>query len=315
MKKFLIISVVFVFLGCKEAIKNEVAQKIKDDEILYEFEEPKVTENLTMISKEDLLGYWVGDFKSDLTDEEEREFADSEDYYEYNYNKKISISIDQIKDTLVSGHSIVSGNIRPFQGSLLEDEKGFYFKVSEPGDDKYDGKFEFSILKNDSIIVGKWQANEVLKIDRRTLKLSKKVFEYNANNDLVFEYIDWDKSIKVKYADSEGEGEEEYEWEGEEYFTTTEAVLEVNASKDLITKEFAENLSKADIFILRNSIYARHGYSFKSRQLRKYFENYNWYMPVFTDVKSSFTKTELANIDLLLLYEENAEEYYDRFGR
>lgn len=91
--------------------------------------------------------------------------------------------------------------------------------------------------------------------------------------------------------------------------------FKVNASKDKITKEFAENLSKADIFILRNSIYARHGYSFKNRQLRLYFEDYNWYMPVFTDVKKSFTKIELANIDLLLLYEENAEEYYDRFGR
>lgn len=313
MKKVFIVSVVFAFFGCKEVIKNEVAQKLKIDEVLYEFEEPVVTENLVMTTKEDLLGYWVGDFKSDLTVEEEREFADSEDYYEYNYNKQISISIDKIKDTLVNGHSIVSGNIRPFHGSLFEDEKGFYFKVSEPGDDKYDGKFEFSILKNDSIINGKWQANEILKIDRRSLKLYKKVFEYSADNKLSHEFVDWDKSKKVKY--KEVDNEKEYEWEDEEYFTTTEAVLKVNASKDKITKEFAENLSKADIFILRNSIYARHGYSFKNRQLRLYFENYNWYMPVFTDVKKSFTKIELANIDLLLLYEENAEEYYDRFGR
>lgn len=223
MKKLFIASVVFVFFGCKEAIKNEVAQKIKEDEILYDFAEPEVTENLVMTTKEDLLGYWVGDFKSDLTVEEEREFADSEDYYEYNYYKQISISIDKIEDTLVNGHSIVSGNIRPFKGSLFEDEKGFYFKVSEPGDDKYDGKFEFSILKNDSIINGKWQANEILKIDRRSLKLYKKVFEYSADNELSHEFVDWDKSKKVKY--KEVDNEKEYEWEDEEYFTTTEAVL------------------------------------------------------------------------------------------
>lgn len=315
MKKVFIVSVAFAFFGCKEVIKNEVAQKLKVDEVLYEFDEPVVTENLVMTTKEDLLGYWVGDFKSDLTVEEEREFADSEDYYEYNYNKQISISIDKINDTLVDGHSIVSGNIRPFKGSLLENEKGFYFKVSEPGDDKYDGKFEFSILKSDSIINGKWQANKILKIDRRVLKLSKKVFKYNADNEMNNRYVDWDNSVKVTYSDSEEDGNEEYEWEEEEYFSTTEAILDFNASKDLITKDFAENLSKADIFILRNSIYARHGYSFKNRQLRTYFESYEWYMPVFTDVKDSFTKIELANIDLLLLYEENAEEYYDRFGR
>ncbi|WP_320815138.1 YARHG domain-containing protein [Flavobacterium sp.] len=311
MKKLFIVSVVFAFLGCKEAIKNEVSQNLKLDEVLYEFEEPVVTENLVMTTKEDLLGYWVGDYTSDITPEEEVKFKDSEDYYEVNYNKRISISIDNIIDTIVNGHPVVSGNIRPFKGSLVENEKGFYFKVSEPGDDKYDGKFEFSILKNDSIINGKWQANEVLRIDRRRLKLYKKVFEYNADNELSHEYIDWDKSKKVKYKDVDND--KEYEWEDEEYFTTTGAVLKVNTSKDKVTKEFAENLTKADIFILRNSIYARHGYSFKNRQLRSYFEDYDWYMPVFTDVKKTFTKIE--NIDLLLLYEENAEEYYDRFGR
>lgn len=288
---------------------------MSEDEILYEFVEPEVSENLVMTSKGDLLGYWVGDFVSNIEIHEEKEFDGSVDYYENNYNKRISISIDELNDTLVKGHSVVSGNIRPFQGSLEEDEKGFYFKVSEPGDDKFDGEFEFSILKKDSVINGRWLANEDLKISKRTLKLTKKVFEYSAENDLKYEFIDWDKSVKVTYTDSEGEGEEEYEWEDDEYFTTTEAVLEANPSKEILTKEFAENLSKADIFILRNSIYARHGYSFKNRQLRMYFESYNWYMPVFTDVKKSFSKIELDNIDLLLLYEENAEEYYDRFGR
>jgi hypothetical protein len=102
MKKVFMVSVAFAFFGCKEVIKNEVAQKLKVDEVLYEFEEPVVTENLVMTTKEDLLGYWVGDYTSDLTPEEEREFADSEDYYEANYNKRISISIDDIKDKIVN---------------------------------------------------------------------------------------------------------------------------------------------------------------------------------------------------------------------
>ncbi len=63
MKNLFMISILFVFFGCKEAIKNEVAQKLKEDEILYEFEEPKVNENLIMTNKEDLLGYWIGVFE------------------------------------------------------------------------------------------------------------------------------------------------------------------------------------------------------------------------------------------------------------
>ena len=67
--------------------------------------------------------------------------------------------------------------------------------------------------------------------------------------------------------------------------------------------------------ILRNSIFARHGFAFRDKQLRMYFEQFNWYMPVFGDVKDELTEIEKENIDLLLRYEKNAEEYYDTFGR
>ena len=46
-----------------------------------------------------------------------------------------------------------------------------------------------------------------------------------------------------------------------------------------------------------------------------YFEQFDWYMPVFGDVKDELTEIEKKNIDLLLRYEQNAEEYYDNFGR
>ena len=88
-----------------------------------------------------------------------------------------------------------------------------------------------------------------------------------------------------------------------------------NASADVITKVQAANLKKADLFVLRNAIYARHGYSFKKPQLRMYFDQQSWYIPVSTDVRNELTGVEKKNIALLMRYEKNAKEYYDVFGR
>lgn len=316
MKYIVLFFVVISFFSCKEAIKNEktVADVFVNDEKVIDFKKPVVTANLIMLSKDDLLGYWVGDFDSDLSDVEEENLTNEDENIYYSLHKKITVSIDEIKDSVVKGHSIVSGNIRPFEGFLEVNSNGYNLNINEPGDDKYDGKFTISIGNKDSLMLGKWKSNEVLKIDRRTLKLKKRLFEYNPENKLEDVYTDWDKSRQVKV--NEGSEDEENEaWFEEEYLTTTEKVVEINASTDILTKDVVENLKKSDIFILRNSIYARHGYSFKNRQLRSYFEMHDWYMPVFNEVTKDFTKIELENIDLLLLYEENAEEYYDRFGR
>jgi len=315
MKYFSLLFLIVTFLSCKETIKKEkkVEKLAVNNETVLKFEEPSVSENLIMLSEDDLLGYWVGNFDSDLSDIEEEHLIEEDNNISFSLNKKITISIDEINDSIVKGHSIVSGSIRPFEGVLDINEKGFYFNLEELGDDKYDGKFAITIGNKDSLMIGKWQSNEVLKIDRRTLKLKKKLFVYNPENELEDVFTDWDVFRKVEMSEILDDKEEK--WFEEEYLTSTEKILKINASKDLLTKEFVENLQKSDIFILRNSIYARHGYSFKNRQLRSYFEMHDWYMPVFNDVSKDFTELELENIDMLLLYEENAEEYYDRFGR
>lgn len=315
MKYSILFFLLIGFYSCKEVIKNEksIAEVFVNDEKVIDFKKPVVTNNLIMLTKDDLLGYWVGDFDSDLSKDEEDALSNEDDNIYYSLNKKITVSIDEINDSIVKGHSIVSGNIRPFEGFLEVNSNGYNLNVNEPGDDKYDGKFSISIGSKDSLMLGKWKSNEVLKIDRRTLKLKKRLFEYNPENKLEDVYTDWDKSRKIEMSTMVDDKQEK--WEEEEYLTTTEKVVELNASTDVLTKEVVENLKKSDIFILRNSIYARHGYSFKNRQLRSYFEMHDWYMPVFNDVSKEFTKIELDNIDLLLLYEENAEEYYDRFGR
>lgn len=308
-----LICISFFTISCKEAIKNEkkfVAEQSFEE---IQFVEPKVSNSLVVNSKEDLLGYWVGDFKADISEEK----TDSI-YQEKNYNllnRKITFSIDEIKGDSIFGHSITAGNISQFKGLVFQNESEFVIKVDEFKKSKYDGLFEMNISKNDSLLIGNWVAYnpKELKVATRKYQLQKKIFIYNPNNKVDEIFINDDKFNTLKYKDTiDGEV---FENEFEEYFTNTEKLYEKNASIDELTSDFVSNLSKADIFILRNSIFARHGFAFRDKQLRMYFELFDWYMPVFGDVKEDLTEIEIKNIDLLLRYEQNAEEYYDTFGR
>jgi len=308
-----LICISFFTISCKEAIKNEkkfVAEQSFEE---IQFVEPKVSNSLVVNSKEDLLGYWVGDFKADISEEK----TDSI-YQEKNYNllnRKITFSIDEIKGDSIFGHSITAGNISQFKGLVFQNESEFVIKVDEYKKSKYDGLFEMNISKNDSLLIGNWVAYnpKELKVATRKYQLQKKIFIYNPNNKVDEIFINDDKFNTLKYKDTiDGEV---FENEFEEYFTNTEKLYEKNASIDELTSDFVSNLSKADIFILRNSIFARHGFAFRDKQLRMYFELFDWYMPVFGDVKEDLTEIEIKNIDLLLRYEQNAEEYYDTFGR
>ncbi len=268
---------------------------------------PNFTSNLIIHDDKDLIGYWVGMFKPDTL----MDGVYTGEYTAWDFENKINISIDEINGDSVMGHSVVAGNNRPFKGKIIRDHSAFSFSVKEPGNDKYDGSFEFGINKTDSVLKGTWKANNKIRITSRKYKLTKKLFHYNPNWQLLQgKFVDWSKKKKVHFKNDE-EGED-YD---ESFFTTSFNMNKYNASTDVLTKEQVANLKKADIFVIRNAIYARHGYSFKNQQLRAYFDRQSWYIPISTDVKSEFTEIEKKNIELLLRYEKNAKEYYDVFGR
>ncbi|WP_396177047.1 YARHG domain-containing protein [Flavobacterium sp.] len=307
--------IVFLTISCKEAIKNEKKFVAKQSFEEIQFVEPKVSNSLVVNSKEDLLGYWVGDFNANLSDEEmDTIYGD-----EKNSNlitRKITFSIDEIKGDSIIGHSISAGYISPFKGVLFTNTSGFTIKVDEYKKAKTDGSFSIQIKKTDSVMKGNWEAyrHSELKIYKRNFDLKKKLFAYNKEQELDITFFDTDWSKEHIYAIDTIEGKVE-EYIDNEYYATTEKLFEKNASNEELTSDFVSNLSKADIFILRNSIFARHGFAFRDKQLRMYFELFDWYMPVFGDVKDELTEIEKKNIDLLLRYEQNAEEYYDTFGR
>lgn len=76
-----------------------------------------------------------------------------------------------------------------------------------------------------------------------------------------------------------------------------------------------ENLRQNELRLMRNEIYARHGYSFSIRDMQEHFAKQDWYMPCALDIKDQLTQTELKNEALIRRYENYGAEYYDRFGR
>lgn len=60
-----------------------------------------------------------------------------------------------------------------------------------------------------------------------------------------------------------------------------------------------QGLSKDELRILRNAVYARHNFKFKSADLQEYFEQFDWYNPLKNDVTEELNSIELENIKII----------------
>jgi YARHG domain len=87
------------------------------------------------------------------------------------------------------------------------------------------------------------------------------------------------------------------------------------SSTRALTEKDVENLKNEELRIMRNEIYARHGYSFKLADMRDHFDKLDWYMPLAVDITTKLTKVEKNNAALIKRYEKYSAEYYDGFGR
>ncbi len=241
-----------------------------------------------------LLGFYVGDFQATKYGKKKNPM----------YSNKINLSIDSIKNKKIFGHSVVAGNIRPFSGTIIHIDIDYIkLKLQEPGDNKYDGVFVADLYPNDKKISGSWQANDVNQaVIERKFTLALKTFSYQPELEL----------SKDTY--SEVYDTQDYKTGKIEAITTDASKF--NASMVELKSSDVENMFKRDIEVMRNSIYARHGYSFKNRKMRDFFDNnVDWYIPVSTDVSKELSALEKKNITLLKSYEDYAVTYYDSFGR
>ncbi len=240
-----------------------------------------------------LIGFYVGDFEAVVSDSKKAP----------SYFNRINIAIDSITNKMLFGHSVVAGNKRPFKGSVSLNDDVYMSEAKEPGNDKYDGVFTFTINPSAKKIIGTWIANDSkLAVTKRSYSLTKKIFQYDPQQNL---------NLGGRHIVYDPKNNNELEGEA-----ITEEAGKFNASAIELQGKDIENMYKRDLEVMRNAIYARHGYSFKNRVMRYFFDTeIGWYIPVSTDVSKELTELEKKNIALIKSYEDYATAYYDSFGR
>jgi len=303
-KLIYIVSLLLLF-SCKNDKKNQL-ETTEVNETIH-------SENIQL--KEDDYGLWSGLFEVDSAD-----FQQSESF---SYLNRIGFVIQNITNDDVIGYTVTAGNLRPFTGSIKNTDSTRYVVVNEPGDHKYDGTFMFNISPNNDSIYGKWiSKRKDLPVYSRVFNLKKKEFKYNPKEML----------IQNKYQDEDGKevGEPLIDWinykekkekfDGEEYGlavhrSASDEIYIINASTQKLTEKNLKNLRKLDLEIIRNTIYARHGFSFSNQGVRQFFDQVDWYIPLYVNVEDKLTSIEKDNIALLKRLEEYAEDHYQQYGR
>jgi len=75
------------------------------------------------------------------------------------------------------------------------------------------------------------------------------------------------------------------------------------ASLQILNHNDVNYLSARELKIMRNEIFARHGYIFKTDDMSTYFREQSWYVPRYNNVNNMLTSIEKENIKLIQSYE------------
>src|SRR5689334_9248816 len=74
------------------------------------------------------------------------------------HDNQITICIDSLDDKNIFGHSVVAGTDRPFSGTYETQGADYIVSAQEPGDQKYDGRFEFTVSRKERKLKGRWMS-------------------------------------------------------------------------------------------------------------------------------------------------------------
>jgi hypothetical protein len=82
------------------------------------------------------------------------------------------------------------------------------------------------------------------------------------------------------------------------------------ASQRILNSSDISGLDADDLKIMRNEIFARHGYIFETSDMKAYFERQTWYQGRFQNIESKLTPIERNNIQLI----KNQENLFNPSG-
>lgn len=208
-------------------------------------------------------------------------------YYTWKGSNKVSIIIIGLNNPgQIIGKSVCAGNERMLNGTYNKIKDIFTAELKEPGDDKNDGLFKLDISNTSGKATGTWTS---LSGDIKKCDLEKKDFSYSAEAGNIQGFRQKNKDGYLEF--------------------------KKNPSVDLLSTIDVENLTKPELAILRNLIFARHGYTFASASFRNYFEREPWYIPLKKDIRADLTELEKKNAEKLKSFEKYASAAYDEFGR
>lgn len=129
----------------------------------------------------------------------------------------------------------------------------------------------------------------------------------NGSTDVYHEpVVAGDVTSEAEPIEEENETFDETEKEIEEEDLYEETDDSYNLDSRYLTESDLYGMSKSDLELLRNTIYAWHGYRFKRDDLANYFKQFSWYDPVTSDAEAvwnSFNSVEQSNVEFIKAHE------------
>ena len=93
-------------------------------------------------------------------------------------------------------------------------------------------------------------------------------------------------------------------WLGKKTKTKLSPLEDPSRLDEILTVEELQDMSRKDLRLVRNTIYARHGYEFKSPILEDYFMFMDWYKPDPKFTEKMLSKVDWKNIKLVKSIED-----------
>lgn len=210
------------------------------------------------------------------------------------------------------GYAIKAGEFKNYKFITAKDtcfcidDKGFLYRKISNAEYGYSDYVEY-VTK---IILGNLKNSYEIKIQNSNLIINDK--EYKINLDGTF----FDTSKAAIWLFSDKHYVLEKNGADGELYTSKEDEEGFGKTKDALIKRYPglfkispdeipdySNVSKEQLRLFRNLIYARNGYIFKSSDLQKYFNSCSWYKQNPTFNESALRKDEKDFIVLMQKYE------------
>ena len=167
------------------------------------------------------------------------------------------------------------------------------------------------VAGNERAFSGSWT-----NIEQGYSVIAKEPGDHKEDGVFTFVYLKKTKSLLgVWQANDKQIGSRNFDLPQKTFKYNPKAGTYPQSSSRALTEKDVENLKNEELRLMRNEIYARHGYSFKLADMREHFDKLDWYMPMAVDITNKLTKIEKANAELIKRYEKYSAEYYDGFGR